>query len=155
MDTEAKYIECFNFDWNQMKLPKMTDEETAEVKENLRLAYKTIKDSYKYLSAIGFGGNVFSIMLNAYTDFVKQVNLVDGKIIAFATSDTEFITMNKRSKNTPQNPGTAIVRYQFMEILMRLAFRRYEETKEAKSKGEAVKMMFEKNIFPQFGHYNY
>lgn len=40
-------------------------------------------------------------MLNAYTDFVKQVNLVDGKIIAFATSDTEFITMNKRSKNTP------------------------------------------------------
>jgi len=39
--------------------------------------------------------------------------------------------MNKRAKSSAFNPGTALVRYQFMEILMRLAFKRYEETKEA------------------------
>jgi len=54
---------------------------------------------------------VFSITLNGYTDFVKQINLVDGNIIKFAESDTQFITMNKRTKPSPLNPGVAIVRF--------------------------------------------
>jgi len=62
----------------------MTDEEHVEVKEELRKAYPTIKETYKYLSSIGSNGNVVSIMLNCYTDFIKQVNLVDGNIIKFA-----------------------------------------------------------------------
>mmetsp|Transcript_1188 Transcript_1188/g.731 ORF Transcript_1188/g.731 Transcript_1188/m.731 type:complete len:248 (+) Transcript_1188:1537-2280(+) len=41
-----------------------------------------------------------------------------------------------------------------MEILMRLAFKRYEETKETNSKSEAVRMMYEKNLLPNFGHLN-
>lgn len=69
------------------------------------------KETYKYLSSIGSNGSVFSIQLNCYTDFVKQINLVDGNIIRFATSDTEFITMNKRTKPSPLNPGVALVRF--------------------------------------------
>ena len=72
---------------------------------------------------------MFSIPLNCYTDFVKQVNLVDGKTINFAESDTLFITVNKRTKATNIVPGTALVRFQFLEILTRLAFKRYEESK--------------------------
>lgn len=87
------------------------------------------KEVYKYLSSIGNNGNVFSIQLNCYTDFVKQINLVDGNIIKFAQSDTEFIAVNKRSKATFLVPGVALVRFQFLEVLMRLAFRRYEESK--------------------------
>jgi hypothetical protein len=54
-----------------------------------------------------------------------------------------------------------------MEVLMRLAFKRYEESndnlsiyvnsviaKETNIKSEAVKMMFEKNLQPVFGHLN-
>jgi hypothetical protein len=52
-----------------------------------------------------------------------------------------------------------------MEILMRLAFKRYEESnfiisllcilaKEASSKSEAVKMMYDRNLFPHYGHMN-
>ena len=89
------------------------------------------RETYKYLSSIGSNGNVFSITLNAYTDFVKQIALVDGTTIRFAASDTEFISMNKRSKATAMNPGVALVRFQFMEILMRLAIKRYYE--ESKS----------------------
>lgn len=80
------------------------------------------------MSSIGSNGNVFSITLNAYTDFVKQINLVDGNIVKFAASDTEFISMNKRTKASPLNPGVALVRFQFMEILMRLSLKRYEES---------------------------
>lgn len=62
--------------------------------------------------------------------------------------------MNKRSKNTYLNPGVALIRYQFLEILTRLAIKRYEETKIASTKAEAIKMMYEKNLFPYFGKQN-
>jgi len=80
------------------------------------------------LSAIGTPSNVFSISLNCYTDFVKQIGLVDGNIIKFAASDTVFLSINKNSKATALNPGVALVRYQFLEIMMRLALKRYEES---------------------------
>jgi hypothetical protein len=93
---------------------------------------------------------------------VKQIGLHDGKIINATTSDTEFISINKRTKPSNLNPGLALVRFQLMEILMRLAFKRYEEStfnhtlnyflaKEASSKSEAVRLMYEKNLLPNYG----
>ena len=139
----------FEFDWSWMKFPKMTDEEQNELKEELRKGYKVFKIAYKYLSGIATGsGGVFSIPLNAYTDFVKQIDLVNGKDIRFAESDTQFLTMNKRSKNSYLNPGVALIRFQFLEILVRLALKRYEETGITNNKAEAVKLMYEKNLIP-------
>ena len=112
------------------------------------------KETYKYMSSIGSNGSVFSILLNCYTDFVKQVCILDGKIINATTSDTEFRSINKRSKPTNLNPGVALVRFQLMEILMRLAFKKYDETKEAPSKADAIKMLYEKNLVPFYGHLN-
>ncbi len=104
------------------------------------------KDIYRYLAAVGSPSNVFSIQLNAYTDFVKTCGLVDGNTVKQATSDTEFISINKRNKVSPMNPGVAIIRFQFLEILMRLALRRYDETKQAPNKGESIKMMIKNNL---------
>ena len=130
----------------------MTEEEKKEIKQELGEGYKTFKALYKYLSGVGTGsgGGVFSIPLNCYTDFVKQIELVNGKDIRFAESDTLFLTMNKRSKNHYLNPGVALVRFQFLEILARLALKRYEDTNIAKSKGEAIKIMYERNIYPSY-----
>lgn len=58
--------------------------------------------------------------------------------------------MNKRSKNHYLNPGVALIRYQFLEILTRLALKRYEDTNIASSKAEAVKLMYERNLYPFF-----
>jgi len=58
--------------------------------------------------------------------------------------------MNKRAKATYLNPGVALVRFQFLEILIRLALKRYEDTGLVKSKGEAVTMMLEKNLYPSY-----
>lgn len=40
LDTDEKIMECFEFDWSNMKLPKFTEAETAAIKEELRSAYK-------------------------------------------------------------------------------------------------------------------
>lgn len=131
----------------------MTDEEMEELKEELKKGYRIFKSAYKYLSGVGTGsgGGVFAIPLNCYTDFVKQIDLVNGRDIRFAESDTLFLTMNKRNKNSYLNPGVALIRYQFLEILTRLALKRYEDTKQASSKAEAILMMYEKNLYPSFG----
>jgi NLR family CARD domain-containing protein 3 len=153
METEELLTECFEFDWSCLKLPKMTDEELLEIKTELRKGYKIFKSAYKYLAGVGTGsgGGVFSIPLNCYTDFVKQIDLVNGKDIRFAESDTLFLTQNKRNKTSYLNPGVALVRYQFLEVLSRLALKRYEDTKLANSKGEAIKMMYERNLYPFYG----
>ena len=100
--------------------------------------------------------------LNAYTDFVKQINLVDGNKIRFAESDTQFITMNKRTKPSPLNPGIALVRFQVLEILVRLGIKRYEESRpffvmcaagESKTKAGAVQRMLEENLYPYYGNF--
>ncbi len=104
------------------------------------------------MAAVGAPSNVFSMQLNCYTDFVKQIGLVDGNIIKYAASDTEFITMNKRTKASPLIPGVALVRFQFIEVLMRLAFKRYEETKVATSKAEAVSMMLRANLAKHYSN---
>ena len=57
---------------------------------------------------------------------MKYIGLVDGKEVRFAESDTIFLTVNKRNKPTNLNPGIALVRYQFLEVLIRLALKRYE-----------------------------
>lgn len=153
MENEEILNKCFEFDWSCMKLPKMTEEEVSELKEELRKGYRIFKSAYKYLSGVGTGsgGGVFAIPLNCYTDFVKQIDLVNGKDIRFAESDTIFLTLNKRSKNSYLNPGVALIRFQFLEVLVRLALKRYDDTKAASSKAEAIKMMYERNLYPSFG----
>ena len=152
MENDEILNKWFESDWSNMKLPKMTDEEMDELKEELRKGYRIFKTAYKYLSGVGTGsgGGVFSIPLNTYTDFVKQIDLVNGKDIRFAESDTQFLTMNKRSKNSYLNPGVALIRFQFLEILTRLALKRYDETNISSTKAEAIKMMYEKNLLQYY-----
>lgn len=66
---------------------------------------------YKHHSSIGTNGQVFALALNSYTDCVRTIGLIDGKIIPVSTSDTEFLAINKRMKHSPLNPGLALVRF--------------------------------------------
>ena len=48
IDTEAVLRECFEFDWSQMRFPKMSEETMEKVKTALWTGYKYIKDTYRY-----------------------------------------------------------------------------------------------------------
>lgn len=92
----------------------------------LKKYYWMIREVYKYQSAIGtsVGSTPFAIPLNFYTDYVKNAGILDGKELTISESDTVFLTINKRSKVTPLIPGNALVRFQFLEICMRLGLKR-------------------------------
>ena len=106
-------------------------EEEKEIKLVFKKHYWIIKEIFKYQSAIGtsVGSTPFAIPLNVYTDFIRNAGVIDGKEMSISESDTLHITINKRTKVTPLIPGNALVRYQFLEILLRIGLKRESQIK--------------------------
>lgn len=84
----------------------------------LKKHYWIIKEVFKYQSALGTsaGSTPFAIPLNFYTDYIKNARILEGKEVSISESDTIFLTINKRTKVSPLCPGTALIRFQFLEI---------------------------------------
>jgi NLR family CARD domain-containing protein 3 len=62
-----------------------------------------------------------------YNDYVcHSIKLVDGNVIPLAGSDLVFKAINGKPM-AGNNSKIALVRFEFMEILMRLAFKRYND----------------------------
>ena len=94
----------------------------------MRGAYSFIKEAYKVYAGYGMQGTIFSVALNAYTDFAKDVlNIIDGVYVKTADADRLFITVNANVR-TPLIPANALVRFQLMEIIVRLGLKRYYES---------------------------
>jgi hypothetical protein len=58
--------------------------------------------------------------------------------------DLNFTATNySEVKNNPRNPSNAIVRFEFLEIIPRLAFDKYYKTNQAETHYDSVKMMLD------------
>ena len=55
--------------------------------------------------------------------------MVDGELLKLADLDLEFISTNAGIKNQALNPDRALVRYQVMEVLVRIAIQKYFKSK--------------------------
>ena len=53
-------------------------------------------------------------------------------------------------KKGPLIPANALIRFQFVEILLRIALKRYFESGEAHTEADAVNMLIDANIKPAF-----
>lgn len=131
---------CFIFDFTNSKISKIIKEpkDLQTVKDMLWKVYRQIKDIYKYYSAIGVSGDIFSMPVNAFTDFLNQGNVIDNRNLKLADTDLLFITTNAVTTKQPFNPDRALVRFQFMEIIVRLAMDKYVKTKICATPGDAL-----------------
>jgi hypothetical protein len=127
-DDQAHLAECFEFDWKCSKLLRVVKnlDEQAAVKEVLRNNYGAIREAYKYYAAVGCSGGIFSVGVNAFTDLWANCRLIDGSVFKLADIDFNMkATCYNEIKNNPRNPGTALVRFEFMEIIVRIAMDKY------------------------------
>jgi len=75
-------LDCFEFDWQCLKLPKMKISRDTDVKEELRKVYPKLREIYKRLAGLGIIGNIYAITLNIYTEFIKDdLGLIDGECL--------------------------------------------------------------------------
>ena len=72
--------------------------------------------------------NMFGLDWIIYNDYIRQkIMLVDGEELKFRDSDMIFNLVNKRQSNE-NNPALSLIRFEFMEAMVRLALKRYFET---------------------------
>ena len=87
------------------------------------------KETYKHWGAIGKNSIFPSISLNGFTEFVSQkLKMIDGKKIKIADSDRLFIAVNGKD-HSEGNSMLSLIRYEFLEIIFRLALKRYWDSK--------------------------
>ncbi|OMJ80561.1 hypothetical protein SteCoe_19157 [Stentor coeruleus] len=147
--------DCFEFDWNISRLSNLIKIplQQSQIKEFLHEHYESIYYTYKTLSSLG-GSEIFSIGSNVLTDFLNECKLIDD---LFGPSD---IGVNWNACITPKekgqiyNPGNGLVRYEFLEILVRIAYDRYVRNKICGNILDATRKMFLDYLIPIMKNYD-
>lgn len=113
------------------------------MKEELRGIYVYLKNSYKLLAALGSIVDVPCVMMNTFTDFINKTNIIDNINLKLSDVDLKFVVTktSSRYKRNPRNPEKGIIRYQFMEILVRLCEDKYIRHKITNKYSDALNLL--------------
>ena len=149
---------CFDFDWKSGVFDRIlkNPDEREVIKSYLRTIYKYVREAYKHISSISPAGIVSSIGMNSMTELMlKARDFVDYQNIKLSDVDLAFISTNAATARVhvsrPEecnNPERQIIRFQFLEMLIRLALERYNKRPPNYKPLEAVKTFFESYMIP-------
>lgn len=99
--------------------------------------------------------DIWSISQLPFTDFINESNIIDGKSLKLSDVDIKFIaTLSSGEKNNQRNPERSLVRYQLMEVIVRIAEERYIKSGVAQNFSEAIEIALRDNFMPIFNKYN-
>ena len=122
-DTDDKLRKAFDIDIGNSKIQKFTKDPEIfdEVTDVLFKHTRQIKDIFTY----GIGISSFpSISWLDFCDMCKNWKIVD-KNLTLGTIDRVFIVTNVEEVEQEDNPDRDLCRYEFYEILARLAREKY------------------------------
>jgi len=133
------------------------EEKLSKCKEVLKDYYDELEGAFRYYSIMGTGDE-FSMQLNEFTDFADQCMLPDAKskFCKRAHIDTLFKAANFEEKAESKeaemvaklNDDNALSRFEFVEIIVRVADAKFLKEKICDSLVEAITVMFEEFIIP-------
>jgi hypothetical protein len=86
-----------------------------------------------------------------FGNFCERCRIIDGKGVTLATVDRAFIAANVAvdgMKLSEENPTNALSRFEFLEILVRLAQSKFKETGICATYEESMIKLLEEHIFP-------
>lgn len=126
-------------------------EELEKVKQSLWNAYKKLKGAYRYLSSISAAGDIWAIGQNVFTDFLTKCNMIDDSF-RLKDADLKFIATYTKTDpammKNPRNPDRMLVRYQFLEVWVRLADQKFISTGTVNTFPEAVDKLLNDHVLP-------
>ena len=132
------------------------EEEMKEVRQVLWSCYSTIMDAFEFYSVMGTSvTQAYSIGLNAFSDFVDDCKIVDKATCSRKDIDTIFIVANleedKQSKTNKANDDRALMRFEFLDCVVRIAIAKYLKSGVTNDVSDALKMLCEQNIKANLG----
>ena len=155
LDTPDFLYDCFEFDWKASKLANFVKapEVQEQVKTILRGVYEYVVEAYRTLSAYS-GNELFCVTQNVLIEFLNDCKVIDS---LFQVSD---LGVNWNSANAGKekgeiyNAGNGLCRYEFMEILVRIANDRFCRNKICKNAAEALEKMLNEHYLAVLKSYD-
>lgn len=144
---DDKYADdCFEFDWNQSKITnfvKLYDQEA--LKSILRNSYMQIIETFRYLASLS-GNEYLTIGSNIFTDFLNQNGIYDDLYEPSDLGVNWNAVIVPKEKKQPFNPGNSLVRYEFLELLVRIANDKYVRNKVCQTNSQAFTMFIKDHL---------
>lgn len=161
-DDDDIVARCFEYDWARTKIPRIIkkEDELEKIRVFLKSIYKPIREVYKYYAGVSPCGNIPCIGQNAFNEIINQTNIVDGVNIKLSDIDFEFIATKSGTKGVLLNPERWLVRYQLMEIFVRISLQKYfKKQKEIKgvpklTESDSVIKLFQEELIDNFVKYD-
>ena len=154
-DNERILDDCFEFDWRHSKISNFvkSGDDLNSLKQIVRENYAIFKLSYKNLSAYG-GSDVFSIGSNVFTDFLNECKIIDSTYQLSDLGVNMNSTLIQKEKNQKYNPGNSLVRYEFIEILIRVAGDKYIRTRQCATYTEAFTRLMNEHLLAAMSRFS-
>lgn len=144
-DDDKMLRKCLETDWSRAKISRIVPEvEREDVQLLLQAHYKRITAIYRILSADGVTGESgMGVSQLALADTMIGAGLGDDEVTRISDLDRLFISakvmpMEMKQAQLAVRSDKSLVRYQFLEFLLRLASQRYVQTGAAQTMVDAV-----------------
>jgi hypothetical protein len=113
-------------DFHFWKVPKLLKSLPREVENILKTIIKNLPlINNVFISLISIASSYPFITWLDYAQWIKKIGIVDEINLPMATFDRMFIACNIEEEDLEDNPDRALCRYEFLEILVRMAHAKY------------------------------
>lgn len=143
------YANACGLDWQHGKVAKFLkeQEEQDEAAEACGAHYGPFIRLFRRCAANGSDGVTPGVSMITCAELLSSAGVIDEQYCRLADVDTMFIAARVREKGADKRPfavkvADTLLRFQFMEFLLRVALARFLKTKEVASIAEAVRRLF-------------
>ena len=128
-DDEELLARCFEEDWSHTRISRLikNEEDLAKVKALLKQNYSFIKMNYRHYASFSPNGDIWCLQQGVFLDLVHERNITESNKLTDAEVDIKFVATvsSQEIKGNPRNPERGIVRFQFLESVVRLTEQKY------------------------------
>ena len=132
---------CFNFDISCAKLDRVCKGNETEMKQVQTVLWKHYQKLVNIFLYQIRRDNLGVIGWVDFTTYCRMAGIIDEKTLQTDQFDRAFISTNMNSHGLISSAERNLQRYEFLEILVRLAKIKYIETGRMKNAGDALELM--------------
>ena len=115
------------------------------IRETLLRHYLVLKNIFLMVAS---NSTYPTIGLNDFTEFCRVSKIFD-KHVGLATVDRKFINTNQSTNKYKNSAERDLHRYEFVEVVTRLAIEKYKEPKIVETTAEAIEKLLVEDVIPR------
>lgn len=151
-DSQSTYRRCIEHDEENWKIENTQfikdPQDYAMLRALIVKHFGTLKDVFLHIAS---KDEFPTIEMFGTEEFSKHMGLIDGKHVKKKDINRMFIAANVSDKdNEHSNPVNALVRYEFIEFLVRMAKYKYKEAGMVATTAESFERLMNELVTPYF-----